>query len=79
MLTCVICDLVCLKQTKRIVSILVDHGPKIHMTCSSWFQCKELYFTVKDAMEKAATRNHGKATGVFVRIVCQQFSVVNIH
>ncbi len=27
------------------------------------FQCKELYFCVKDSMEKAAARNNGKVPG----------------
>lgn len=27
------------------------------------FQCKELYFCVKDAMEKAAARNNGRVPG----------------
>jgi hypothetical protein len=28
-------------------------------------QCRELYFCVKEAMEKAAARNNGKVPGLF--------------
>lgn len=31
--------------------------------CSIFFQCRELYFCVKEAMDKAAARNNGKVPG----------------
>lgn len=35
------------------------------------FQCKELYFCVKDAMEKAAARNNGKVPGKEIGWICE--------
>lgn len=37
-------------------------------TCISIFQCRELYFCVKESMEKAAARNNGKLPGIDVSL-----------
>lgn len=34
----------------------------------SVFQCRELYFCVKESMEKAAARNNGKLPGIDVSL-----------
>jgi len=47
----------------RCVSRLRGTGEKVQLNQFYTKKCRELYFCVKEAMEKAAARNNGKIPG----------------